>query len=220
MESQRSPECCSVFSLKISTIVLGSIGLVIWPTAIGFTCGYGFYGFNGYYHSPFALTAAAVILIGVNIAYVYLTCLIIFKLTGSRQLTPEVIQSVRRNTAQLVAFLLVGFAEWVTSVVWYAMYGIMFDPWFVYVTLFGCSFSFVWTVMVAAVSGSLTHVYKPPYEQALQDLPEVYDTQSRFRGEVPSRFDTHPKEPIYAHPNRSSATAPVHGRVSPWADHL
>lgn len=55
---------------------------------------------------------------------------------------------------------MVGFAEWVTSVVWYAMYGTMFDPWFVYVTLFGCSFSFVWTVMVAAVAGSLTHVVR------------------------------------------------------------
>lgn len=73
-------------------------------------------------------------------------------------MTPEVIQSVRRNTARLVAFLLIGFAAWVNSVVWYAMYGVNWDGWFVYVTLFGCSFSFVWTVVVAGVAGSLTHM--------------------------------------------------------------
>ncbi|XP_047497163.1 uncharacterized protein LOC125044516 [Penaeus chinensis] len=165
MASQGSPVCCSASSLKVATLVLGSIGLVLWPTAIGFTCGYGFYGLNGYYPTPFGTTALSIMIIGVNIAYIYLTSLIIFNLTGSPRLSPEIIQSVRRNTARLVAFLLIGFAGWVNSVVWYAMYGIDWDGWFVYVTLFSCSFSFVWTAMVAGVAGSLTHMYVPEYEQ-------------------------------------------------------
>ncbi|XP_063588130.1 uncharacterized protein LOC134765407 [Penaeus indicus] len=222
MASQSSPVCCSVSSLKVATIVLGSIGLVLWPTAIGFTCGYGFYALNGYYPTPLGSTMLSIMIIGVNIAYIYLTSLIIFKLTESSQLTPEVIQSVRKNTARLVAFLLIGFAGWVNSVVWFAMYGIYWDGWFVYVTLFSCSFSFVWTTVVAAVAGSLTHMYVPVYEQAPRDLSQTYDPKGRFGGEVSTRYEGRPKEPIYAHPNRNrnSVAAPVHGQVAPWADHM
>ncbi|XP_037783190.1 uncharacterized protein LOC119579449 [Penaeus monodon] len=219
MASHGSPACCSVSSLKVATIVLGSIGLVLWPTAIGFTCGYAFYGVNGYYPTPLGTTALAIILIGVNMAYIYLTSLIIFKLTGSRQMTPEVIQSVRRNTARLVAFLLIGFAAWVNSVVWYAMYGVNWDGWFVYVTLFGCSFSFVWTVVVAGVAGSLTHMYQPMYEQTPREPPKDYDPQGRFRREVPTRYEGHARETQFPTP-KGNRGAPPDGHVSPWADHM
>ncbi|XP_042863879.1 uncharacterized protein LOC122248124 [Penaeus japonicus] len=213
--------CCSVSSLKVSTIVLGSIGLVIWPTAIGFTCGYGFYGTSVYYGNPVGSMMLSIILIGVNIAYMYLTSLIIFNLTGSKQLTREAIESVRKNTARLVAFLLVGFAEWATSLVWFVMYGLDWDGWFVYVTLFACSFSFVWTVVVAAVAGSLTHIYGETGMEVPQDqFPMVGNPQQQFHHQDPPRYESQAREPNYAHPKRNTSGAPVHGHVSPWADHI
>ncbi|XP_042863886.1 uncharacterized protein LOC122248126 isoform X2 [Penaeus japonicus] len=212
--------CCSVSSLKVSTIVLGSIGLVIWPLVVGFTCGYGFHETNRYYANPVETMMLSIILIGVNIAYMYLTSLIIFKLTGSKQLTREAIESVRKNTARLVAFLLVGFAVWVTSVVWFIDVPYWAD-WSVYVTLFVCSFSFVWTVVVAAVAGSLTQIYGETGMEVSQDqFPMVGNPQQRFRHQDPPRYDRQSREPIYAHPKRNTSGAPVHGRVSPWADHI
>ncbi|XP_042863887.1 uncharacterized protein LOC122248126 isoform X3 [Penaeus japonicus] len=212
--------CCSVSSLKVSTIVLGSIGLVIWPLVVGFTCGYGFYEMSEYYGSQVE-SILSIILIGVNIAYMYLTSLIIFKLTGSKQLTREAIESVRKNTARLVAFLLVGFAEWATSLVWFVMYGLDWDGWFVYVTLFACSFSFVWTVVVAAVAGSLTHIYGETGMEVPQDqFPMVGNPQQQFHHQDPPRYESQAREPNYAHPKRNTSGAPVHGHVSPWADHI
>ncbi|XP_042863903.1 uncharacterized protein LOC122248136 isoform X2 [Penaeus japonicus] len=179
------------------------------------------------YSNPLAITVAALILMGVNIAYIYLTSLMIFSLTASKQLTREAIESVRKNTARLVAFLLVGFAEWVTSVVWFVMYGLDWDGWFVYVTLFACSFSFVWTVVVAAVAGSLTAEAKHGglNEQMPQDgfamVELLHDTYDRFgtRSYLTPRYEEpRLKKPIHAH--YMPGTWVVPGRASPWESRI
>ncbi|ROT73774.1 hypothetical protein C7M84_007776 [Penaeus vannamei] len=151
-----STGCCSVSSLRTSTIVLGSIGLVLWPIAITSTT-LLIFGELGHYSNPILVMMAAIILIGVNIAYIYQTCLIIFTLTESKRMSRGIVNSVRSHTARLLTFLLVGIAEWVTSVVFYVMEG---KDRLQHIPLIGCSFSFVWTVVVVAVAGSLTVVAK------------------------------------------------------------
>ncbi|XP_063588128.1 uncharacterized protein LOC134765406 [Penaeus indicus] len=223
MEQSKSSGCCLVSSLKVSTIVLGSIGLLLWPAAICATTYITFDVVNGNYLQPFPIVMAAIILVGVNIAYIYQTSLIILTLTESKRMSRQVVESVRRNTACLVAFLLVGFAEWVTSVVFYVMEGMDRVE---YITLFGCSFSFVWTAVVAAVAGSLTHVAENGSrdEHTPRDHFPLIDysaEQFETRNEMHHRYkETRSTKPSYARSMPGTWATPVHGRVSPWSSHL
>lgn len=224
MARPKSTGCCSIPSLKVSTIVLGSIGFILWAAAIGATTYITFDVMSGAYLQPFPILMAGIILVGVNIAYIYQTSLIILTLTESKRISREVVESVRGNTARLVAFLLVGFAEWVTSVVFYVMEGM--DR-LEYITLFGCSFSFVWTVVVAAVAGSLTHVAKNrgrdehmpqdhfPLAESYYSSPEQFETRDKM---YHRQKETRPKKPTYAQSMPGTWATPVHGRVSSWAN--
>ncbi|KAK8744806.1 hypothetical protein OTU49_000625 [Cherax quadricarinatus] len=186
--------CCTATALRVSIYVMGTISLLIWGNSIGFTLGYGNLLGDTFY--------ASLLSIPVNVGYIYLTCRIIFLISGITVVQGEVLKDLRRLTAYMVALLIVGFSGWVTSVVWVSLY--INNDWYSthYLIFFGCNFGFVFAAVMAGLAGGLYDVYKSQVKMFMPDsesnpntvhhLREQQQQQQHQRQQYPPLYNVHP----------------------------
>lgn len=135
--------------LKISTIILGAFGMLFWGTVIAVCLSLGFY-------SDFATLLGSFLLAIVNAVYIFYTCRIIFFCTAATFPSPGTLLDVRKTVSRLTAVNIIGFFLFIAAIVLIATDD-YYDDYYYYdslAMLFGCSFSFLWTIVVVAVAGA------------------------------------------------------------------
>lgn len=221
--------------LKIVTIVMGAIGMVLWGCAIGFPIGYSMQISD--------TIILSVLLIPINICYCYYTARIIYIITSESFPSPMDFRDVRKNCAKLVAATVPGFAGWIVATIWFAKKPTnLYDQ--SYETVFGCSFSFIWTVVVLSLASAYeTKVSRTYYgrngnkKSLLKSrnplvpfdslAPEPSQRRSsHYKAEpLPRRPDPHQQQHYDASrfphqhkgPQRPQSSGPVYGHTSPWS---
>ncbi|KAK3864653.1 hypothetical protein Pcinc_029690 [Petrolisthes cinctipes] len=173
----------SIGALSVFIIVFGAISLLIFGTAIGVTLGYGYYTGR--------TTYASWVLIPANFGLLYVTCRIIFLITASTFPDAAGLQDLHQNVARLLAFTMLTFSVWVTSLVWFVMYSYHYSI----TALFGCSFSYVFGIIMTGLSGGLIFQKRTRTTPALEHHPLQHVVSHPMEAGHPNPGYAHPPGP-------------------------
>ncbi|XP_071545070.1 uncharacterized protein [Panulirus ornatus] len=138
-------QCCTASTLKVSIVVFGFLGMLMWGSSIGFVIGYDDVCFG-------LLVIALSLLIPINVGYIYVTSRIMFLISHISFPSETSLLDLNKNTARLLAFMVAGFSLWVTSTVWFA---VRLDYYDCYMIFFLCNFGFVPAAVVVGMAGGL-----------------------------------------------------------------
>ncbi|XP_045610651.1 uncharacterized protein [Procambarus clarkii] len=181
--------CCSDRALRITIYVLGALCLVCWACCIAATmanCGVASYTLYGSFIS-----------IPVDVGYIYVTCRIIFLISGSMTVTPEVLVDLQRLNARLVTFIVVGVSVFITGCVWYADK----PPWYAnynaYEVFFITAFGFLLAVIVVGLSAGLHDQYQK--QVAGTGLPVINESPQQYAPDQEIPLQQHIQRAPYAH---------------------
>ncbi|XP_063873944.1 uncharacterized protein LOC135107698 isoform X1 [Scylla paramamosain] len=134
--------------LKITLTVFGSFGLAIWGTSIGFMLGWN----RG--NVLMLAGLAEYVSIIANAGMIYVTCRIMFLIMNSSFPGGTSLQDLQQCVARLVAFTVLGFTTWVTSIVWLAQNPNMDES----IVYHACNYGFVISSVVAGLAGGLLRI--------------------------------------------------------------
>lgn len=144
--------CCSDRSLRITIYVLGALFLVCWAACIAATMVYCGASVDTFYGS--------FISIPVNVGFVYFTSRIIFLISGSATVTPEVLVDLQKLNARLVTVIVVGLSVFMAGCVWYADKPPWYEGYDAYAAYFGTGFGFLLAVIIVGLSAGLHDQYQ------------------------------------------------------------
>ncbi|KAK4307668.1 hypothetical protein Pmani_020591 [Petrolisthes manimaculis] len=208
----------SIGALGVTTIVFGAISMLIFGTAIGVTLGYGYFFGRTLY--------ASCVLIPANIGLLYVTSRIIFLITAEDVIIvstdnelrlnniskkrnsklastfPDAagLQDLHQNVARLLAFTILTFSVWVTSIVWFVMYNHYDSYYYSYIALFGCSFSYIFGIIMTGLSGGLIMQNRTRTTLAPSETHPLQQVVSRpMQAGHPNPGYAHPPGPIPAY---------------------
>ncbi|KAK4307667.1 hypothetical protein Pmani_020591 [Petrolisthes manimaculis] len=182
----------SIGALGVTTIVFGAISMLIFGTAIGVTLGYGYFFGRTLY--------ASCVLIPANIGLLYVTSRIIFLITASTFPDAAGLQDLHQNVARLLAFTILTFSVWVTSIVWFVMYNHYDSYYYSYIALFGCSFSYIFGIIMTGLSGGLIMQNRTRTTLAPSETHPLQQVVSRpMQAGHPNPGYAHPPGPIPAY---------------------
>ncbi|XP_050733557.1 uncharacterized protein LOC127007069 [Eriocheir sinensis] len=134
---------------KTLIVVLGVFSIVVWCTSIGFLIGWG-YGYYSETASEIKIIYGNFLSVPANAAMIYATARIIFIIMDTDFPCPASLRDLKQSISRLVAFSMLGFTGWVTSLVWLSIYNT--DN---FLMCHLCNYGFIFGGLMAALANSL-----------------------------------------------------------------